>query len=166
MNVLTGMFVQFVPLGPVHNTSQLGQLMAGNRYQAITWENVRFSSLTHMCVTRPQYAKRCRANRDWIGTISWKQKQYELRPPPWVDFNTLRPRQNGRRFADHTFKRIFLNENARISIKISLKYLSQGPINNNTALAQIMAWRRSGEKPLSEPMIVYWRIYASLGLNE
>ena len=29
-----------------------------------------------------------------------------------------------------------------------------------------MAWRRSGDKPLSEPMIVYWRIYASLGLNE
>ena len=26
-------------------------------------------------------------------------------------FNTLRPRQNGRRFADDMFKRIFLNEN-------------------------------------------------------
>ena len=37
--------------------------------------------------------------------------------------NTLRPRQNGRRFADDTFKRIFLNENARISIKISLKFV-------------------------------------------
>ena len=30
-----------------------------------------------------------------------------------------------------------------------------------------MAWRRSGDKPLSEPMMVsYRRIYASLGLNE
>ena len=30
-----------------------------------------------------------------------------------------------------------------------------------------MAWRRSGDKPLSEPMIIiYRRIYASLGLNE
>ena len=29
-----------------------------------------------------------------------------------------------------------------------------------------MAWRRPGNKPLSELMIVYWRIYASLGLNE
>ena len=30
-----------------------------------------------------------------------------------------------------------------------------------------MAWRRQGDKPLSEPMIViYWRIYASLGLKE
>ena len=68
--------------------------------------------------------------------------------------NTLRPRQNGRRFADDTLKRIFLNENVRIWIKISLKFVPKGPINNNPALVQIMAWRRSGDKPLSEPMLV------------
>ena len=68
--------------------------------------------------------------------------------------NTLRPRWNGRRFADDTFKRIFLNEDVRISIKISLKFVPKGPINNNTALVQIMAWRRSGDKSLSEPMMV------------
>ena len=62
--------------------------------------------------------------------------------------------QNGRRFAYDAFKRIFLNENVRISIKISLKFVSKGPINNNPALVQIMAWRRSGDKPLSEPMMV------------
>ena len=60
----------------------------------------------------------------------------------FVWFNTLRPRQNRRRFADDTFKRIFLNENVRISIKISLKFVPKGPINNNPALVQIMAWRR------------------------
>ena len=69
-------------------------------------------------------------------------------------FNTLRPRQNVRRFADDTFKRIFLNENVRISIKISLKFVPKGPINNIPALVQIMARRRSGDKPLSEPMMV------------
>ena len=68
--------------------------------------------------------------------------------------NTLRPRQNGSRFADDTFKHIFLNENVRISIKISLKFVPKGPINNNPSLVQIMAWRRSGDKPLSEPMMV------------
>ena len=31
-------------------------------------------------------------------------------------FNTLRPRQNGRHFPDDIFKRIFLNENVRISM--------------------------------------------------
>ena len=68
--------------------------------------------------------------------------------------NTLRPRQNGRRFADDTFKRIFLNENVRISIKISMEFVPKSPINNNPALVQIMVWRRSGDKPLSEPMMV------------
>ena len=43
---------------------------------------------------------------------------------------TLGPRQNGRHFADETFKRIVLNENVRTSIKISLKFVLKGPINN------------------------------------
>ena len=69
-------------------------------------------------------------------------------------FNTLRPRQNGRHFADDTFKRIFVNENVGILIEISLKFVPKGPINNNPALVQIMAWRRPGDKPLSELMMV------------
>ena len=69
-------------------------------------------------------------------------------------FNTLRPRQNGCRFANDTFKHIFLNENVKISIKISLKFVPKGPINNIPALVQITAWRRSGDKPLSEAMMV------------
>ena len=103
--------------------------------------------------------------------------------PKWWQFitsiNTLRPRQNGRHFADDTFKRIFLNENVRISIKISLKFVPKGPINNIPALVQIMDWRRPGDKPLSEPMMdnlpthicvtrpqwvnavtIHWRIFA------
>ena len=72
----------------------------------------------------------------------------------WFTINTLRPRQNGRRFPDDIFKCIFLNKNVWISIKISLKFVPKGPINNIPALVQIMAWRRSGDKPLSEPMIV------------
>ena len=67
---------------------------------------------------------------------------------------TLRPRQNGRHFADAIFKCILLNENAWIPIKISLKFVPQGPINNIPALVQIMAWRRPGDKPLSGLMMV------------
>ena len=67
----------------------------------------------------------------------------------------LWPRQNGRHFADDTFKRIFLNENDRISIKISLKFVPKVSINNIPSLVQIMAWRRPGDKPLSEPMMVW-----------
>ena len=62
------------------------------------------------------------------------------------------PGQNGRHFADGTFKRIFLNETVRISIEILLKFVPMGPINITPALIQIMAWRRPGDKPLSEPM--------------
>ena len=68
--------------------------------------------------------------------------------------NTLRPRQNGRHFADDIVKCIFLNENVWTSIEISLKFVPKGPINNIPALVQIMAWHRPGDKPLSEPMMV------------
>ena len=71
-----------------------------------------------------------------------------------VWLNTLRPRQNGRHFADDIFKCIFLNENARISLKISLKFVPKVRINDIPALVQIMAWRRPGDKPLSAPMMV------------
>ena len=72
----------------------------------------------------------------------------------WESLNTLRPRQNGRHFADDTFNRIFVNENVRISIEFSLKFVPKGQINNISAMVQIMAWRRPGDKPLSDPMVV------------
>ena len=51
--------------------------------------------------------------------------------------NTLRPKRNGQHFADNIFKRIFLNENAWISTKISLDFVPKGPINSVPALVQI-----------------------------
>ena len=68
--------------------------------------------------------------------------------------NTLRPRQNGRVFTDDTFKLIFLNEIIIISIKISLKFVPKGLIDNIPALVLIMAWHQAGHKPLFEPMMV------------
>ena len=59
--------------------------------------------------------------------------------------NTLRPRQNGRHFADDTFKCMFLNENVRIAINISLKFVPKGSINNIPSFVQIMACRRPGD---------------------
>ena len=41
-----------------------------------------------------------------------------------------------------------------ISIKISMKFVPEGLINNIPALVQIMAWRRPGDKPLSELMMI------------
>ena len=83
-----------------------------------------------------------------------KNYKYWLWLYPMNIFNTLRPRQNGRHFADATFKRISLNENVRNLINISLKFVPKGQIHNITSLVQIMAWRWPGDKPLSGPMMV------------
>ena len=86
--------------------------------------------------------------------ISWTRIRIPILSGSLV--NSLRPRQHGRHFADDIFKCIFLNEDVwiPIPIKISLKFVPKGPINNIAALVQIMAWRRPGDKPLSEPMMV------------
>ena len=62
--------------------------------------------------------------------------------------------QNGRHFADDISKCIFLNENVSIGIKISLKFVTKGPIYSMPALVQTLAWHRPGYKRLSEPMMV------------
>ena len=71
--------------------------------------------------------------------------------PPAV--NSSPPGQNGRYFTDHVFRCIFLNEKFCILIKISLKFVPKGPINNSPALVEIIAWYRIGDKPLFEPML-------------
>ena len=43
-----------------------------------------------------------------------------------------------------------------ILIKISQKCVPNGPINNNLALVQIMAWHRIGDKPLFESMLTWF----------
>ena len=61
-------------------------------------------------------------------------------------------------------------------IKISLKFVAKGPVDNKWALVKIMAWRRIGNKPLSEPMLtrftdstrgrwavlIYWQFFQAL----
>ena len=49
-----------------------------------------------------------------------------------------------------------MNEKFYILIKISLKFVPNGSIDNNPALVQIMAWCRIGTKPLSEPMLTWF----------
>ena len=56
-------------------------------------------------------------------------------------------------FRRRHFQVHLLNENVWITIQNSLKFVPKGPINNIPALVQIMAWRRPGDNPLSEPMM-------------
>ena len=72
------------------------------------------------------------------------------------DINSSFLGQNGHHFAADTFKCIFVNENFCNLMIISLKFIPKVPINNNPALVQIMAWRRIGDKPLSEPALTQY----------
>ena len=57
--------------------------------------------------------------------------------------------------ADDILKCIFLHENERIPIQISLKFLPRSPIDNKPALnVQVITWTNDGP--------VYGRIYAAL----
>ena len=72
----------------------------------------------------------------------------------FTSFNSLRPRRNGRYNSDNIFKCIFLKENVWILTIISMKFVVRVQLTIFQHLVQIMAWRRPGDKPLSEPMMV------------
>ena len=55
--------------------------------------------------------------------------------------------------ADNIFKCILLNENDKIPIELSLKLVPMSPIDKKPALAWVIAWHRTGDRPLPEPMM-------------
>ena len=153
-----------------------------NRWQDITWtdDDMVRRLTSDICITRARFLsltrsklRLCSANHragyvsnlacDWLSIV-WANSEQETENGPRTHrVNTLRSRQNGQHFADDIFKRIFVNENVWISIKISLKFAPKGPINNIPALVQIMAWRHPDNKPLSEPMMV--RLHMHICVN-
>ena len=52
-----------------------------------------------------------------------------------------------------THKNIFLDKNNWISIEVSLKFVLNGPIDYLPILVQLMVWRRTVDKPLSESVM-------------
>ena len=53
----------------------------------------------------------------------------------------------------YIFKCIFMNEKFCILISILLKIVPKGPIDNKSALVQVIAWCRTEHKPLPEPTL-------------
>ena len=55
-------------------------------------------------------------------------------------------------------KYIFFNANIFIFIEISLRFVAKGSFDNDneSAWVQRMAWHRTGDKPLSEPIVVWF----------
>ena len=73
--------------------------------------------------------------------------------------NSLRCLEFSRFMVQHIRSKIFsnaicLNANVWISIKILLNFVLKGSINKIPTLVHTMAWRRPGDKPLSEPMML------------
>ena len=54
---------------------------------------------------------------------------------------------------------IFLNENDGIPIQIAFNYAPRSPIDNKPALVQVMAWCRTGDKPLPVPMMTQFSLF-------
>ena len=61
--------------------------------------------------------------------------------------------QNGHHFGRQFSIAFFINENDRILIQISLKYVARSPIDNEPVLVQTMAWRQWGDRPLPGAMM-------------
>ena len=134
--------------------------------------------MTHICVTRPQWVKKqLKLGHGWLITTHYKLwdvitypcRNLSLKEALFAEawsltqlgvtlfkfcINTLGPRQDGCHFPDDIFRCISLNENIWFTINISLSFVLKGPIYNIPELLQIMAWHRSGDKPLSEPMMI------------
>ena len=70
-----------------------------------------------------------------------------------ADANSSPFEQNGQHFADDIFKCSFMNKKFCILILISPKFVPKSPSDNKPLLVQLMAWRRTGDKPLPEPIL-------------
>ena len=83
----------------------------------------------------------------YLSTAS-SSKHHGLQQPYIV---TMRLWQNGHHFPDDIFKCIFLTK----KVEFSFRFVANGPINNKSALVQKMSWYQPGDKPLSEPIMIY-----------
>ena len=70
---------------------------------------------------------------------------YMLTHLPWTKWPPFRRRHFQTHFREWQF---YL-----ISIRISLKFVPNGPIYNKAVLVQVKAWRLTGDNPLPEPML-------------
>ena len=80
-----------------------------------------------------------------VLVVAYSSHKIEINPSPLG--------QNRRHFADNPLQMHFHHWNKCILIRISLKFVPVNPIDKKSALVQVMVWRRTGGKPLPEPML-------------
>ena len=111
------------------------------RCQAIFWINADLLSIGPLATNTNQ--------------LEWKYRNKSLYKYAFQNGQNLPLDKMTAILGDDIFKCIFLNEKVRILIKISPTFVPKCPIDDNQALVEIMAWRRKGDKPLSEPMMIW-----------
>ena len=94
------------------------------------------------CSDTLRYVLPSKACSRFCTTMAW----------PW-HVNSSPPEQNGRHFADDIFKCIFVTGKFVSWFKLHWSFASKGPIDNKSVLVQVIAWRRGGDKLLSETML-------------
>ena len=77
--------------------------------------------------------------RKWLTVLS---ARYTFPCDAHQAYFHIEAAKNGRHYASDIFKCHFLKEDLRISIRISLKFAPEGPIDINSSLVQIMARHR------------------------
>ena len=91
----------------------------------------------------------------WLFSVGLRASWYWKSRCPYVNYPPSPLDKMAAILADDNLKCIFLNENDRTLIQISLKFVPRSPIDNNSALVQVMAWRRTGDKPFPELMLTH-----------
>ena len=89
-------------------------------------------STTKPCACFLGYTVLLPITNDW-----WWFTMFQATPHANAFTNTLKLKQNWWHFASNICKRIFLNENCCSLIRISLKFVPKGPIDNLPALVQM-----------------------------
>ena len=114
---------------------------------SLFWSAIIMSSIPQACYTNSRGRWRLHS---WQMSHHDESIWYHV-AQQWL--NTLRSEQNGCHWAHDIFSCIFLNKNACVMIKISLKFIPKGSIDSKSALVQVMAWYLAGTKPLPELML-------------
>ena len=114
--------------------------------QSCDWRLSQYHwKVTEMNVKYISYCWTVPYNYSRVHRYSHFHSRSELTHPPLDKMAAI--------LADDNFRYIFMMENDRIPIRIRLKFIPRSPIDNTTALVQVMAWRRTGDKPLPEPSL-------------
>ena len=136
------------PMGPIQNDPIIGQSQIPSR---LPFENGRQITVYHEASLGDTLRQPCDG---LFVRITWGRLWEIVQRYCWAiltHWDRDKMAAVSQTILSNTFSWI---KSIQISIKISLKFVPKIPINNIPALVQIMARRRPGAKPLSEPMLV------------